>query len=105
MSLIQMTTPDVVFDVDVDLTEARAVSVAFKQSDRVVLLLDKPDLTITADSIRHTFTQEETGRFNCRVPLKIQIKAMTADGRVISHEEPITTSVAEIFDRRVFADE
>lgn len=103
--MIQMTTPDLIFNVDVDLRAARVVSVAFKQSDRVVLLLDKPDLTITADSIRHTFTQEETGRFNHRLPLKIQIKAMTADGRVISHPEPITTTVAEIFDRRVIADE
>lgn len=102
--MIQMTTPDVSFLVDVDLTGADEVSVTFRQNGENVLVLDKDALTITSTKITHTFTQEETGLFSARKPLRIQIKALV-NGRVISHKKPVETSVYEIFDKRVFGDE
>ena len=100
-NIIRMTTPDIIFDVDVDLTEAPEISVTFRQIGKNVLILDKTALTVTEDSITHTFTQTEAAKFYPG-SVQIQIKALTSDGRVISHDPPIQTTVAEIFDERVF---
>ena len=67
-----------------------------------MLVLDKDDLTVTASTITHTFTQEETARFYVGA-VEVQIKAMTADGTVISHD-PVSTFASVIFDERVFSD-
>ena len=102
--MIQSTTPDVIFTVDVDLTSATEVSVTFQQNNKNVLVLDASSLTITPTTITHTFTQRESLRFNADIPAYIQIKAMLSDGRVISHKNPLVMNVYEIFDRRVFGD-
>lgn len=99
--IIRMTTPTIIFDVDVDLTTAPKISVAFRQLGRNVLLLNKDELTVTTTTISHTFTQEESQQFRVS-DMQIQIKALTADGRVISHD-PVETSASIIFDERVFS--
>jgi len=102
--MIQMTTPDIVFTVDVDLRSAEKVSVTFRQGSRNVLVLDKDELTISATQLRHTFTEEESRKFKTSQPVRMQIKALV-DGKVISHKDPMTMDVTEIFDKRVFDDE
>ena len=99
-NMIRMTTPTIIFDVDVDLTEAQEISVTFRQLTKNILVLDKSDLEITATTITHTFTQEETEKFYVG-GVEIQIKALTADGKVVSHD-PVSTTVSVIFDERVF---
>ena len=101
-SMIRMTTPDIIFDVDVDLTEALEISMTFRQLAKNVLVLDKSKLNVTPTTITHTFTQEESGMFFVG-PMDIQIKALTSDGRVISHD-PVRTSASVIFDERYFTD-
>jgi hypothetical protein len=101
--MIQMTTPVHVFSVDVDLTEAPEVSVTYKQRGAIVLQLNKDDIEITTTEIRHTFTQEESGKFRVG-DATAQIKAILTDGTVISHKKPVEIMVHEIYDKRVFSD-
>lgn len=99
--IIQMTTPDIEFESDVDLTNARHVSITFRQFDRDILVLDKNDLTITSSLISHTFTENETSLFTPGT-VRIQARAETSDGRIIATDPPIKATVAEIFDKRTW---
>lgn len=100
--MIQMTTPDLIFNVDVDLTGADEISITFRQNGSNVLILDKDRLDVESDKITVTFSQAESGRFATGKVL-MQIKALVG-GKVISHPNPVETTVYRIYDRRVFGD-
>ena len=77
------TTPTNTFTVDVDLREATALYVTYKQNSRVILEKTLADATIEETSVAVTLTQEETLAFS-KGTVMIQIRAKFADGAAIA---------------------
>ena len=88
------TTPTNTFTVDVDLRQATALYVTYKQNSRVILEKTLEDATITETSVAVTLTQEETLAFS-KGTVSIQIRAKFADGAAIA-SNIITSSVDQI---------
>lgn len=78
------TTPTQIFNVDVDLTSAEVVYVTYKQRAYVVLEKSIEDMDITPEQIVFPLTQEDTLRFNTKLPVDIQIRARFPDGNAIA---------------------
>lgn len=102
--MIRMTTGSVIFDVDVDLTDADEASLTFTQWNKVVLKLHKNELEITPTSVSHRFTQQESALFSDRRDALVQLKARVGD-MVYSHEPPVTMHVGKILDEDFFGGE
>ena len=77
------TTPTNTFTVDVDLRQATALYVTYKQNSRVILEKTLADATITETSVAVTLTQEETLAFG-KGTVSIQIRAKFVDGVAIA---------------------
>lgn len=78
------TTPTHVFTVDVDLTQATALYITYKQSDRIVIEKTLADCTITATTVTVELTQAESLKFAITSPVEIQIRAKFEDGTAIA---------------------
>lgn len=102
--MIRGTTPTLIFNVDVDLRNAPKVSLTFRQKGRNVLVYDESALTIEADKVTLVLGEEDSAKLYMKSPLQLQLKALTSDGRVISHDPPVETTVAELFDMRRFTE-
>ena len=102
--IIQMTTPLLEMEVDVDCTGADEISLTFEQGNRQVLRLDKADLTVTSTKISHKFTQLESGRFYPDIIVKGQLKALIGSDVYANDmkENPILLDVSRILDTREF---
>ena len=77
------TTPTNTFTVDVDLRQATALYVTYKQNSRVILEKTLADATITETSVAVTLTQEDTLAF-AQGSVHIQIRAKYSDGAAIA---------------------
>ena len=88
------TTPTNTFTVDVDLRQATALYVTYKQNSRVILEKTLADATITETSVAVTLTQEDTLAF-AQGSAQIQIRAKFVDGAAIA-SNIITASVDQI---------
>ena len=85
--MIRGTTPTHKLNVNVDLTEAR-VYVTYKQRGSVIVERNNEEetntLTINAESVELTLTQEETLKFYANEKVEIQIRAIFEDGKAIA---------------------
>lgn len=84
------TTPTNTFEVDRDLTEAR-VYVTYSQMGKVVIEKTNEDLTITADSIECTLSQEDTLALKDGI-VEIQIRYITELGAADASDIMRTTA-------------
>ena len=80
------TTPTHTFTTDIDLTDAEAIYITYKQNDKTVIEKEKTDLTITEDSLTVKLTQNETLAFVLDVPVRMQIRARFADGTAVASQ-------------------
>ena len=94
----QLTTPDIEFESDLDMTNARELSITFRQLGRDILTVDKDTLIITPTKISYTFKERETGLFTPG-GVSFQLRGYTADGRIVE-TEPIHATVGESYDKR-----
>ena len=78
------TTPTHTFNTDIDLSEASVIWLTYKQNGKVLFTKEISDMTITAESISVTLTQEETLMFETDRNVKIQIRARFSDGSAIA---------------------
>ena len=80
------TTPTHTFTVDVDLTQATALYITYKQNDKVVVEKSIEDCTITAETVTVELSQAESLKFNAssNLPVEIQIRAKFVDGTAIA---------------------
>ena len=84
------TTPNQIFNVDIDLTDAEVLYLTYKQGNVIVLEKEKDDLTITKDKVTFRMTQKESLVFETNNPVKIQIRARFPDGIEVETEGVIT---------------
>lgn len=84
------TTPNQIFNVDLDLTGTEVLYLTYKQDKDIVLEKTKDDLTITKDQVSFRMTQEESLLFNTNITVKMQIRARFPDGTAVESEGVIT---------------
>lgn len=85
------TTPQHIFESDLDLSEAATVYITYEQAGKTILEKSKNDITFSEGRMSVTLTQEETLKFDCRF-VEIQIRARFADGRAVASNIITTTA-------------
>lgn len=78
------TTPTHIFEVDVDLTEAEAIYITYRQVEDVILEKTIEDMTIEPETITLSLSQAETLAFRVPLAVSIQIRAKFPDGTAIA---------------------
>jgi len=80
------TTPIIIFNVDIDLTEAEVVYVTFRQNKENIVEKDKSECTIESSRIIVPLTQEDTLLFghDPRQTVCAQIRARFTNGEAIA---------------------
>lgn len=79
------TTPTIIIDTEVDLTLYDAVWLTIEDNKGTEITIEDESLTITADSITATLTQEQTLALTAGA-LYIQIRALSPDGIAIASD-------------------
>ena len=77
------TTPTNTFTVDVDLRQATAMYVTYKQGGTVLLEKTLEDITVSEDKIEVELSQEDTLAFK-NGTVQIQIRAKFVDGSALA---------------------
>lgn len=88
------TSPKNTFLTSIDLTSADVMYITYSQKGVTVIEKSLPDITVTADKIEVTLTQEDTLKFDAQQKLEIQIRAKL-DGEAIA-SDIIETTVGKI---------
>lgn len=78
------TTPTNVFSVNLDLTEAETVYLTYEQFGKVAIEKQKEDMTIEAEQVSVTLTQDETLSLIPGEKVEIQFRAKFADGAAVA---------------------
>lgn len=68
-----------IFNVEEDFTTATECYITYSQANRTVLEKDIDDVTIAADKITVSMTQEDTLKFAENRPVEIQIRIKLSD--------------------------
>lgn len=79
------TTPTNTFTVDVDLTQAEALFVTYKQSSRTVIEKALADVTVTAKAVTVELSQADTLKFG-KGEVEMQIRARLPDGSALASQ-------------------
>lgn len=79
------TTPTNTFTVDVDLTQAEALYITYKQGGRTVIEKKLADITVTAEALTVTLTQTDTLKLRSG-NVEIQIRARLIGGEALASE-------------------
>lgn len=79
------TTPTNTFTVDVDLTNAKALFITYKQGGRVAVEKRIDDVEITAKTLTVNLTQKDTLKFNSG-NVDIQIRARLIGGEALASD-------------------
>lgn len=82
--MIRGTTPTHIFKVPLDPSTLTAALISYAQNDQVVLEKKLNACTLGDGSISVTLTQEETLLFDCHLPVQVQLRVLTADGRALA---------------------
>ncbi len=92
------TTPIHIFTTDIDLSEAAAVYITYKQNKHTVVEKTVNDIEFTSEGQTYTMTvgltQKETLMFDSN-PVAVQIRARFDDGRAIA-SNIVNASVSQI---------
>ena len=106
--VIPGTTPSHVFDIGIDTSVISKAKITYKEdvepfeSAKIIVEKEGVDCVLQGNTITVNFTQEETFLFRESENglVKVQIRVLTANNKVISHE-PITVTVGECLDDEV----
>ena len=98
--MIKGTTPKHTFVLPFDTILVKQARVSYGQYNKEVLCKKVSDCEIEGNQISCTLTQEETFKFDHKIPLQIQVRIQTQDGSVIS-SDIITADVDESLNQEV----
>ena len=79
------TTPTNTFTVDVDLTQAEALFVTYKQNSRTIVEKALDAVTVTAEEITVELSQADTLKFK-KGEVEMQIRARLPDGSALASQ-------------------
>ena len=94
------TTPTHTWALPFDASQVAEARAIYKQSGEEILRKETEAFTMDGQQLSVTLTQEETFLFDCRTPVKIQLRVRTTAGKVLK-TKPITKTPTECLDREV----
>lgn len=77
------TTPKFVFKVNMSTDNLIKIHVLFSQNNRLILRKDESCCTMSDKEISVELTQTDTFMFDCSKAAKVQLRALTADGKAV----------------------
>lgn len=81
------TTPTDTFELeDIDVSVIKNVKVLYCQNRKVIVCKDLTACQIVGNTITTELTQEETLRFNSNLPLEIQLRILTMNGKALTSD-------------------
>lgn len=98
--MIRGTTPTHHFNLPFEASMISAVRAIYKQGTKEVLRKETPDFRLEGQRVSVDLTQEETFLFDCRTPVKLQLRVKTIRGQVLN-TRTMVVSVAECLDSEV----
>ena len=98
--MIRGTTPTHIYTLPVDTALLSELKIIYAQNDKILFEKKAAQCQMTDNTASVTLTQEETFLFDCRKPVQIQLRALTAAGVALA--SPITLiSVEKCLDSEV----
>lgn len=94
------TTPTHTWTFPFDTSLVAEARMIYKQSGAEILRKETEHFTMEGQKLSVTLSQEETFLFDCRTPVKIQLRVRTTGGRVLK-TTPISIRITECLDREV----
>ena len=82
--MLQGTTPTHTFNIPFDTSIISRVRVIYAQNDNVILTKTERDCTFGDNTLSVTLTQEDTFLFDHKLPVEIQLRALTPSGSVLA---------------------
>ena len=77
-------TPTHTFTIPVNISDIKKVKIIYSQNDEIVVqkLINGSD--ITDENLKIRLTQEDTFKFNCNLPVEIQMRILMEDGETLN---------------------
>lgn len=85
------TTPNNIFEVDIDCTDAEEIYITYSQFQQVIIEKSIEDVIVTAETITVLLTQEDTLLFRPG-KVEIQIRVKYPDGKAMACDIIETTA-------------
>lgn len=98
--MIQGTTPTHEFVLPFAAELVKEVRITYEQNGEIVLEKAETDCTFVENSIKLELTQEETLLFDTKYNVKIQLKVLTTEGKVMASQIE-SVRVGEILNKEV----
>lgn len=100
MAIYQGSTPTHYFEIPISGSKVKDVEIAYEQNERVILIKETADCTITENEVIVKLSQEDTFLFDKNYPVKIQIRLLDYNDNVLPSDE-ITKSVKRCLSKEV----
>lgn len=100
MILIPGTTPTHTLNLPIDTGTITKLRITYEQFGRTVIEKTEKEVSMSGKKIEVTLTQEDTLKLYENKKVKVQLKALTASGTVVSHK-PIVLDVDEVLNKEV----
>ena len=84
------TTPTHTFALPFETSIISALRITYKQENNVIITKDKNDCTLNGNVINVKLSQEETLKFKCNAPAKVQL-------RIVKNDDAIASEVFNFF--------
>lgn len=78
--MIRGTTPTHVYTLPFETALLRELKIIYAQADKILFEKLAKHCEMTEKTASVTLTQEETFSFDCKLPVQIQVRALTVDG-------------------------
>lgn len=98
--MIRGTTPTHIYTLPIDTALLSELKIIYAQADNILFEKVAAHCQMTENTASVTLTQEETFLFDCKMPVQIQVRALTVAGVALA--SPITLiSVEKCLDNEV----
>ena len=96
----QGTTPRHTFELPFGVDVIDKVRVIYSQNGINKLIKEKGDCILEGNTVQVNLTQEDTFLFDCRYPVKLQVRVLTIGGDALA-TEPYSMTVYECLEMEV----
>lgn len=99
--MYQGTTPTHTFNLSISTSLIKDITITYIQNRKIVLVKTLKDCTITDNALQLELAQQETMKFSHLAKIRIELKALTTDKKVIASVID-AVSVKELINKEVF---
>lgn len=99
--MIRGTTPTQSFGLPVEGEAVKNIRITYKQDGETVLEKKYEDVKFEGKEVKVDLSQEETLRFKADTLAKVQIRALTTDGKVLANKNPVVICVCDTYNEEI----